>query len=206
MPAEGATLVWEPGMGGACQDPFPAGGAADSADVAEKQRVHELTDSPRPPWTAQEVALFEEAIYGFRNCFHRVSNHVGTRSTKEVVAYYYDVWKRDARYAEWLSAGQTGVEAMRAREEKRQRWLAWRRANEEEAWRVKDDDKMDDFDFESEDEGPPPPTPQTQGPARGGEGKVDAQVGGAAGNGDGEGAWLELTAEQFACFMGMFAV
>lgn len=51
-------------------------------------------------WNPREIALFEAAIHSHGKQFHKVQLFVKSKSTKQVVAFYY-VWKKTQRYQEW---------------------------------------------------------------------------------------------------------
>ena len=44
--------------------------------------------------------MFEASLSIHGKLFHVVSGHVGTKSTKEVVEFYY-IWKKTAHYKAW---------------------------------------------------------------------------------------------------------
>jgi hypothetical protein len=51
-------------------------------------------------WNPREIALFEAAIYLHGKQFHKVQPFIKTKTTKQVVAFYY-VWKKTLHYQEW---------------------------------------------------------------------------------------------------------
>jgi len=51
-------------------------------------------------WSPREIATFEGAIALHGKSFHMVQQFVKTKSTKEVVEFYY-IWKMSSHYAEW---------------------------------------------------------------------------------------------------------
>jgi hypothetical protein len=51
-------------------------------------------------WSPCEIALFEAALLHHGKEFHTVSKEIRTKSTKEVVDFYY-IWKKTAHYKKW---------------------------------------------------------------------------------------------------------
>lgn len=51
-------------------------------------------------WSPYEVALFEGAMLHYGKEFHLVSREIKTKTTKEVIDFYY-VWKKTAHYKKW---------------------------------------------------------------------------------------------------------
>lgn len=51
-------------------------------------------------WNPREIALFEAALYLHGKQFHKVQRYIQTKTTKQVVAFYY-VWKKTKHYQEW---------------------------------------------------------------------------------------------------------
>ena len=51
-------------------------------------------------WSPYEIAVFEGALLHHGKEFHLVSKAIGTKSTKEVVDFFY-VWKKTAHYKKW---------------------------------------------------------------------------------------------------------
>ena len=51
-------------------------------------------------WNPREIALFEASLSVHGKLFHVVAGHVGTKTTKEVVEFYY-IWKKTAHYRAW---------------------------------------------------------------------------------------------------------
>lgn len=51
-------------------------------------------------WSPYEVAVFEGALLHHGKEFHLVSRAIGSKSTKEVVDFYY-VWKKTDHYKKW---------------------------------------------------------------------------------------------------------
>uniref|UniRef100_A0A6U0ZH30 SANT domain-containing protein n=1 Tax=Rhizochromulina marina TaxID=1034831 RepID=A0A6U0ZH30_9STRA len=72
------------------------------------ERLHALgyiTNPLRRPsvierWSPYEIAKFEGAIALFGKHFHKVQRAVESKTTKEVVEFYY-VWKKTAHYDHW---------------------------------------------------------------------------------------------------------
>lgn len=59
-----------------------------------------VTTSILELWNPREIALFEAAIYSHGKQFHKVQLFIKSKSTKQVVAFYY-VWKKTQHYQEW---------------------------------------------------------------------------------------------------------
>jgi len=53
-------------------------------------------------WSPREIAVFEGAMALHGKCFHTVQRFVKTKTTKEIIEFYY-VWKMSSHYAEWKS-------------------------------------------------------------------------------------------------------
>jgi hypothetical protein len=51
-------------------------------------------------WNPREIALFEAAMYLHGKQFHKVQRLVKTKSTKDIVAFYY-IWKKTSHYTQW---------------------------------------------------------------------------------------------------------
>lgn len=51
-------------------------------------------------WSPYEVAVFEGAMLHHGKEFHLVSREIKTKSTKEVIDFYY-IWKKTAHYKKW---------------------------------------------------------------------------------------------------------
>eukprot|EP01032_Pedospumella_encystans_P025003 gene25003-28265_t len=51
-------------------------------------------------WSPIEVAVFEAAMTLYGKNFHTVQKYVKTKSTQEVIEFYYD-WKKTNHYKEW---------------------------------------------------------------------------------------------------------
>lgn len=51
-------------------------------------------------WSPYEIAVFESALLHHGKEFHLVSREIKTKSTKEVIDFYY-VWKKTAHYKKW---------------------------------------------------------------------------------------------------------
>jgi hypothetical protein len=54
-------------------------------------------------WAPVEVARFEAGLCLWGKVFHRVQAVVKTKSTKDVIEFYY-VWKKSPNYAKWKRA------------------------------------------------------------------------------------------------------
>ena len=69
------------------------------------KQPHQIMARSRPAtileqWNPREVALFEAAMYLHGKQFHKVQRLVKTKSTKDIVAFYY-IWKKTSHYTEW---------------------------------------------------------------------------------------------------------
>jgi hypothetical protein len=51
-------------------------------------------------WCPHEIALFEAALCVYGKQFHSVSAKVPSKSTKEVIEFYY-IWKKGDHYRQW---------------------------------------------------------------------------------------------------------
>jgi hypothetical protein len=51
-------------------------------------------------WSPYEVSVFEGALLHHGKEFHLVSREIKTKSTKEVIDFYY-IWKKTAHYKKW---------------------------------------------------------------------------------------------------------
>ena len=51
-------------------------------------------------WSPYEVAVFEAAIMEYGKEFHQVQKAVGTKTTREVIDFYY-IWKKTSHYQKW---------------------------------------------------------------------------------------------------------
>jgi hypothetical protein len=51
-------------------------------------------------WSPYEVALFEAAIAQYGKRFHEVQKAIETKTSKEVIEFYY-VWKKTSHYVSW---------------------------------------------------------------------------------------------------------
>lgn len=51
-------------------------------------------------WNPREIALFEAGMYLHGKQFHKVQSIVQTKTTKDVVAFYY-IWKKTRHYQDW---------------------------------------------------------------------------------------------------------
>ena len=53
-------------------------------------------------WSPYEISLFEAALLHHGKEFHLVSRIVKTKTTKEVIDFYY-IWKKTTHYKKWKS-------------------------------------------------------------------------------------------------------
>jgi len=51
-------------------------------------------------WSPYEIAVFEGGLFHFGKEFRKVSQQIGTKSTREVIDFYY-IWKKTAHYKKW---------------------------------------------------------------------------------------------------------
>ena len=58
----------------------------------------------REEWSAREVAAFEVGMCQRPKDFAAISRLLGTKTTREVVAFYYTAWKHSAHYWRWKQA------------------------------------------------------------------------------------------------------
>eukprot|EP00525_Craspedostauros_australis_P010886 CAMPEP_0198120942 /NCGR_PEP_ID=MMETSP1442-20131203/30739_1 /TAXON_ID= /ORGANISM="Craspedostauros australis, Strain CCMP3328" /LENGTH=271 /DNA_ID=CAMNT_0043779677 /DNA_START=51 /DNA_END=866 /DNA_ORIENTATION=- len=54
-------------------------------------------------WSPHEIALFEGCLFHYGKDFHEVSRVIKTKSTKEVIDFYY-IWKKTEHYKKWKAA------------------------------------------------------------------------------------------------------
>lgn len=69
------------------------------------QQPHEIMAKSRrasilEEWNPREIALFEAAMYLHGKEFHKIQRLVKTKSTKDIVAFYY-IWKKTSHYTQW---------------------------------------------------------------------------------------------------------
>ncbi len=53
-------------------------------------------------WTLKEIALFEAGMCNFGKDFHNVQKVVRTKTTNEIVDFYYQ-WKKSAHGNQWCA-------------------------------------------------------------------------------------------------------
>jgi len=51
-------------------------------------------------WSPYEIALFEGSMLHYGKDFRKVSRQIGTKTTQEVIDFYY-IWKKTAHYKKW---------------------------------------------------------------------------------------------------------
>lgn len=51
-------------------------------------------------WSPYEIALFEAAIAEHGKDFHRIAREIRSKSTRDVIAFYY-IWKKTSHYRRW---------------------------------------------------------------------------------------------------------
>ena len=51
-------------------------------------------------WSPFEIAVFEGAILLHGKCFHTLQKFIKTKTTKEVIEFYY-MWKKTSHYEQW---------------------------------------------------------------------------------------------------------
>jgi hypothetical protein len=51
-------------------------------------------------WSPYEIAVFEGSLLHFGKEFRNVSKQIGTKSTREVIDFYY-IWKKTGHYRKW---------------------------------------------------------------------------------------------------------
>lgn len=51
-------------------------------------------------WSPYEIALFEGSMFHYGKEFRQVSKQIGTKTTREVIDFYY-IWKKTAHYKKW---------------------------------------------------------------------------------------------------------
>ena len=75
------------------------------ARVAHSALVPRRTDF----WSPYEIALFESSICVLGKSFPTIANVIGTKSTKDVIEFYY-VWKESKNYAHWKATYRASVQ------------------------------------------------------------------------------------------------
>ena len=85
--------------------PFDYAPSAGRYPVEQATALGYLTSPLRRPtvvekWNPYEIALFEAALALHGKAFHRVRGWVGTKTTKEIVEFYY-VWKKTSHGQRW---------------------------------------------------------------------------------------------------------
>jgi len=71
-------------------------------------------------WSPMEIALFEAGICHHGKDFHSIAKLIKTKSTTEVVDFYY-MWKKSAHYQMWKEYGKP---INKLHPSKQQQWLA----------------------------------------------------------------------------------
>lgn len=71
----------------------------------QQQQPHQVMSRVRPTtileqWNPREIALFEAAMYLHGKEFHKIQTVIRTKTTKDIVAFYY-VWKKTSHYSKW---------------------------------------------------------------------------------------------------------
>ena len=56
--------------------------------------------SPLEKWSPHEVVVFEAAICVYGKDFYQISKAIKTKTTKEVIEFYYS-WKFSSHYYSW---------------------------------------------------------------------------------------------------------
>lgn len=51
-------------------------------------------------WSPLEIALFEASLARYGKEFHSIQEEIRTKSTKEIVEFYY-IWKKTSHYKKW---------------------------------------------------------------------------------------------------------
>jgi hypothetical protein len=51
-------------------------------------------------WSPLEIATFEAALCEYGKVFHKVQSEVATKTTREVIEFYY-MWKKTSHYKVW---------------------------------------------------------------------------------------------------------
>ena len=71
----------------------PPGGDLSNLNINLNVNISKRTQPPQePPWQPFEVDLFYEGLVRYHKDFNKVSKHVGTKSVKDCVEFYY-LWK-----------------------------------------------------------------------------------------------------------------
>jgi hypothetical protein len=78
---------------------------ADTFPLEARSTLAYLKNPARRPtiletWCPLEVALFEAALGEYGKQFHFVSKEITTKTTKQIVEFYY-IWKKTKHYQNW---------------------------------------------------------------------------------------------------------
>ena len=76
-------------------------------------------------WSPYEIAVFEASLTLFGKNFHQVAKFIKTKSTKDVIEFYY-MWKKTGHYKQWkkvcdLPDWRDDPDVLREEEEARRR-------------------------------------------------------------------------------------
>jgi len=82
------------GSGGGCCFPFEAVSVLQY--LKSPMRRPTIIES----WSPLEIALFEASIAEYGKDFHKIQKEVRTKSTKEIIDFYY-IWKKTEHYRRW---------------------------------------------------------------------------------------------------------
>jgi len=85
--------------------PFGYDPASGQFPIEQVTALGILTSPLRRPtvvekWSPYEIATFEASLALFGKQFHQVQKFVRTKSTKEVIEFFY-VWKKTGHYKVW---------------------------------------------------------------------------------------------------------
>lgn len=67
-------------------------------------------------WNPREIALFEAGMYLHGKEFHKVQSLIKSKTTKDVVAFYY-IWKKTSHYQTWKTQYTSDDESEEEEEE-----------------------------------------------------------------------------------------
>lgn len=68
-------------------------------------------------WTPYEIAVFEAGVCKHGKNFHLIQKLIKTKTTQELVHFYYTCWKGSAHYRTWKASGEPAAAAAKAEAE-----------------------------------------------------------------------------------------
>jgi len=101
--------------------PFGYSPATGQYPIEQVTALGYLTSPLRRPtviekWSPYEIVTFEAAITLHGKLFHKVQKWVKTKSTKEVVEFYY-IWKKTSHYQRWKNQHEEEIDDVSSEED-----------------------------------------------------------------------------------------